>query len=143
MTDNSRQEAIAAYIQKDPFARYLGAKIETISPGYSRVLLTVTADMANFHGTTHGAVIFALSDIAFAAASNSRGQSAVALNTNTSFLKASHPGDLLVAEGKEISAAGPTALYEIIVFDQRTGEPVARCQDLVYRKKDWFVAPED
>jgi acyl-CoA thioesterase len=139
LAESSRQAAINGYIQKDPFASHLGAQVEVLSPGHSRVSLTVTEDMVNFHGITHGSIIFALSDIAFAAASNSHGQIAVALNANISFLKATTPGDRLVAEAREQHAGGRTALYEIAVVDQRSGELVAQSQNLVYRKSEWFV----
>ncbi len=139
MDEDPRQAVIRDYILKDPFARRLGATVEAIAPGYSRVALEVTGEMVNFHGMTHGAVVFALSDIAFAAASNSRGQTAVALNASISFLKATKPGDQLVAEARELHASGPTALYEITVTDRRTGELVASSQDMVYRKREWFV----
>ena len=69
-TLTARQNAIAAHILKDPFARKLGARFEAIRPGYSRVVLKVADDMINFHGMTHGGVIFALGDMAFAAAGN-------------------------------------------------------------------------
>ncbi|MFW6055550.1 MAG: PaaI family thioesterase, partial [Thermodesulfobacteriota bacterium] len=75
---SQRQEAITRYIQADPFAAHLGAKVEIPAPGQSRVFLTVSREMANFHGLTHGGVIFAISDIAFAAASNSSGRTALA-----------------------------------------------------------------
>jgi acyl-CoA thioesterase len=134
-----RRKKINSYIQDDPFARSLGATVEILKTGHSRVSLTVTEDMANFHGMTHGGVIFALGDIAFAAASNSNGQAAVALNVAINYLKATKPGDQLVAEAREQHASGPTALYDIIIRDARTGELVAKSQDLVYRKKEWFV----
>jgi acyl-CoA thioesterase len=31
------------------------------------------------------------------------------------------------------------ALYDITIKDERTGDLVAKSQDLVYRKKEWFV----
>jgi len=134
-----REQKINAYIQKDPFARFLGAEVEIVEPGHSRVSLTISEDMVNFHGATHGGVVFALGDMAFAAASNSRGQTAVALNVGINFLKATAAGDHLVAEAVEQAAAGPTALYDISIRNKRTGELVAKSQDLVYRKKEWFV----
>ena len=137
-----RAQKIHDYIQGDPFARQLGATVEIIKPGHSRVTLTVTEDMLNFHGLTHGGVIFALGDIAFAAASNSHGQTAVALNVAINFLKASTSGDRLVAEARDKHTSGPTALYDIRIRVARTGELVAKSQDLVYRKKDWFVPEE-
>ena len=91
---------------------------------------------------THGGIIFTVSDIAFAAAGNSRGQTAVALNVDISFLRASKPGDVLVAEAREQFIGGPTALYDITVTNRDTGELIAKSQDMVYRKKEWFIPEE-
>ena len=99
--------------------------------------------MQNFHGMTHGGLVFALGDLAFAAAGNSRGQVAVALNVNICFLNPSKVGDRLVAEAKECHLGGRTGLYEITVVEEKTGTLIARSQDLVYRKKAWFVMPDD
>ena len=137
--ENDRAARIRRYIQDDPFVRKLGARVEILAPGHSRVTLTVTDDLVNFHGITHGGVVFAMGDMAFAAASNSRGQTAVALNVAINFLKATRSGDRLVAEAREQHSAGPTALYDITVRDETSGELVAKSQDLVYRKKEWFV----
>ncbi len=143
MTKTNRPAAIARHIRKDPFAARLGARIEAIEPGYSRVSLTVTPDMINFHGMTHGGLLFSLGDIAFAAASNSHGQTAVALNVSISLLKATSAGDHLVAEAKEQHLGGRTALYEITVTQPETGELVARSQAMVYRKREWFIQAEE
>jgi len=140
--NEERTQKINEYIQRDQFARFLGADIEILKPGHSRVTLTVTDDMVNFHGSTHGGVIFALGDMAFAAACNSHGRTAVALNVGINFLKATNPGDLLIAEATEQTTAGPIALYDITVRDDRTGDLVAKSQDLAYRKKEWFVPKE-
>jgi len=137
--NEDRKQKINEYIQCDPFARFLGANVEVLKPGHSRVTLTITDDMVNFHGTTHGGVIFALGDMAFAAASNSSGQTAVALNVAINFLKATNSGDRIVAEAAEQTASGPIALYDITIRDDRTGELIAKSQDLVYRKREWFV----
>ncbi len=58
MAAKSRQVVINDFIQKDLFANYLGATIELIEPGYSRVSITVTQEMANFHGPTKWGLIF-------------------------------------------------------------------------------------
>ncbi len=142
MEEKTRQAAIDAHIQNDAFAKFLGAAVRIVSPGHSRVSLTVTRQMTNFHGMTHGGVIFALGDLAFAAAGNSRGQVAVALNVNICFLHPSKVGDRLVAEARECHLAGRTGLYEITVVEEKSGTLIARSQDLVYRKKQWFVDPE-
>jgi len=141
MPDETHRAAIDAHIQKDAFARFLGAEVTIVAPGHSRAALTITDQMTNFHGMTHGGVIFALGDLAFAAAGNSRGQVAVALNVNIHFLNPSQVGDRLVAEAKESHLAGRTGLYDITVVEEQTGTLIARSQDLVYRKKQWFIAP--
>jgi len=142
MEDRNRRHRIEQHIRQDPFAARLGATVEQIQPGHSRVSLRVTGDMNNFHGMTHGGVVFSLADIAFAAASNSHGQTALALHVNLSFLRASKPGDQLTAEAKEQHLGGRTALYDLTVTDEGTGELVARGQGTVYRKREWFVPEE-
>jgi acyl-CoA thioesterase len=130
---------IASHIRKDAFANWLGATIEAIEPGYSRVSLTITESMLNFHGMTHGGLVFALGDIAFAAASNSHGQVALALNVAISFLRPTGVGDHLVAEAKEVQLGGATALYDIVVSEQNSQKLIAKSQATVYRKRESFV----
>ena len=125
-------------IASDPFASRLGIKLEELRPGYSRVSLTLTPEMVNFHGITHGAVIFALVDAAFAAASNSHGQVAVALDMSISFTAATQPGQRLIAEAHEESLGRRTALYHMTVRDE-TGQLVASSHGTVYRKRERLV----
>lgn len=129
-----RNQRIIKHIQHDPFARFIGANVEILKPGHSRVTLTITDDMVNFHGNTHGGVIFALGDIAFAAASNSHGQTAVALNVGINFLKPTNSGDELIAEAMEQSAKeahrsqspiGPSGVFGDI--SARSLGPCSRC----------------
>ena len=139
---NQREQAINNHIQQDAFAIHLGAKVEIIEPGHSRVTLIVTDNLLNFHGTTHGGIVFSVGDIAFAAAGNSRGQTAVALNMTISFLRATQAGDILVAEAQEQALNGPIGVYDITVVEQNSGELVAQIQAMIYRKKEWFVTEE-
>jgi acyl-CoA thioesterase len=139
MTDPERRAKIDAHIQRDAFAHWLGAEVTLVEAGHSRVSLTITEHMTNFHGMTHGGVIFALGDLAFAAASNSRGQTSVALSVSITFINPSRVGDHLVAEARERHLGGPTGLYDITVTEATSGMLIACSQDLVYRKKEWFV----
>ena len=137
-----RQDQIHNAIRSDNYANHLGATIEEIREGYSRVSLTITEEMLNFHGITHGGVVFSLGDIGFAAASNSRGQTAVALSVNINFLAATGAGDRLVAEVQETHAAGPIATYDITVTERESGRLISQSQAMVYRRKHHFVDPE-
>ena len=131
--------AIEDRIRKDAYTSLLGATVEAIDIGFSRVSLVVTESMLNFHGITHGGIGFGLGDIAFAAASNSHGTTAFALNVNISFLRATQAGDHLVAEAKEVNLGGATALYDIIVTEEKSQQLVAKSQAMVYRKRESFV----
>lgn len=136
--DNTQQfQAIQKHINTDAFANHLGAKLEALEEGYSRYSLTVQPEHLNFHGSVHGGIIFSLGDIAFAAAGNSRGQMAVALNVDIGFMRPAQVGDTLVAEAKEISLSGPIGLYELTV--RCNGELIAQSQATIYRKKEYFV----
>lgn len=136
---NPKRQEINDHIARDPWANHLGAKLEEVQDGYSRFSLHVKREFMNFHGMTHGGLVFSLGDIAFAAASNSRGQMAVALDVTISFLQAGAVGDTLIAECTELSQNGPIALYDIIVKNEGSGELVSKSQATVYRKKQRFV----
>ncbi len=137
--EKTREKTIYDHIQKDAFANHLGARVEIVKPGHSRVFLTVNENMTNFHGTTHGGIIFAVGDMAFAAACNSHGRVAVALNVSIAYLKPSHAGDRLMAEAKEVYNGRRTSLYDIGIYNEVTGDLIARSQDQAYRMNQWIV----
>ena len=139
MDDKTRMQVINDHIQKDAFANYLGAKVEIIKPGYSRVSLVVKDHMINFHGTVHGGILFSIGDIAFAAACNSHGKISVALTVSICFLKPAYLGDHLVAEAEEEHNGRQTSLYNIKIYNKINGELIAKSQDQAYRKNEWFV----
>ncbi|MEM8860456.1 MAG: PaaI family thioesterase [Chloroflexota bacterium] len=134
-----RQQQIKEYILNDPWGNHLGAKLEEIREGYARFSLEVKPEFMNFNGLAHGGLIFSLGDLAFAAAGNSRGQMAVALEVKVNFVKAGQLGDLLIAEAEEVSLNGPIGLFEIRVKDGNSGELIAQSQATLYRKKQMFV----
>jgi acyl-CoA thioesterase len=126
-------DAVRDHISRDPFARYLGIELLELGPGYGRVSITVAAHMLNFHNVPHGGVIFSLADAAFAAACNSYGQVAVALNVNISFVAAVPVGTVLIAEAEEESRGRRTGLYRLSVRTAE-GSLVALGQGTAYRR---------
>jgi len=129
---------IARRISQDPFAKRMGIELQELRPGYSRVSMTLRQDMLNFHGIPHGGAIFSLADAAFAAASNSHGQTAVALSMTIQYLAAAEPGSHLVAEAQELRKGYRSGFYQIAVRKE-TGDLIASCQAVVYRKQEFFV----
>ena len=104
------------YFEKDLFARELGIELVEISPGAARVRLPISSRRLNGLGTTHGALIFALADVAFAAACNSHGQTAIGIQANIAYLTAAGDGPL-EARAREISRGRRLATYEVRVLD--------------------------
>lgn len=125
-------------ISQDPFARSLGIELQELRPGYSRVAMTLTPQMVNFHGIPHGGAIFTLADAAFAAAANSHGQMAVALSMTIHYLAAAQPGTRLVAEAQEQRKGHRTGFYQIMVKTEG-GDLIASCQAVVHRKREPLV----
>ena len=121
-------------IEDDPYCAKLGIQLVSLGPGTAALELDVTEELLNFHGTPHGGAVYSLADAAFAAASNSHGETAVALETNMSYLSAVDVGDTLRAEAEETHMAGRTAEYQIPVTAD--GERVATFRGRVYRFVD-------
>lgn len=127
-------ETLKRYLKRDQFARYVGIELIEAHNGYAKTSLHVTEHHLNGVKRVHGGVIFTLADLAFAAASNSRGRVAVAINASIQFLRAPK-GNVLFAVAREISCDHKLASYEITVTDE-TGEIISVFQGMVYRKKE-------
>jgi len=124
---------LAAFIKDDPFPNHLGVKIIELSPGYARVSLQVQDYMTNIHRITHGGLVFTLADVALGIASNARGQTAVAVSVNINYIKASKPGDTLIATAVEEHLGRSAANYRVTVEDGQ-GRLIASAQGLVFIK---------
>ena len=119
--------------ERDALANHLGIQLLEVRPGYARAKMTVGPELLNGLGVTHGGTIFSLADIVFAAASNSHGIPALALNVNISFIKASKEGAVLTATAEEENITRKTGLYRMVVRDD-SNELIATAQGLVYRR---------
>jgi len=132
---------IKEFIQKkDYFAGHVGIELLDVSKGSARAKMDIKKHHLNGVGIVHGAAIFALADLVFAAASNSHGTVALAINVSISFVNAAKC-QTLYAEAKEISRNPKLATYQIPVVDEND-TLIASFNGMVYRKKNRFV-PED
>lgn len=120
---------------RDRLARHLGITLLEVSAGGAVAEVLVESCHLNAVDTAHGGTLFALADYAFAAASNSHGRVAVAINVSISFVKAVAVGARLRATARETSLGPKIATYEVTVTDE-AGDAVALFQGMVYRKKD-------
>ncbi|MBN1429986.1 MAG: hydroxyphenylacetyl-CoA thioesterase PaaI [Anaerolineae bacterium] len=132
------RDVIFQKLRQDPFAQFLGIELLDMRDGYAKTALTVQENMLNAHGTPHGGVVFSLADAAFAAASNSHGQVAVALDVDIHFVTAASLGTRLYAEATEEHLGHRIALYRLAVTTE-DGTLIALCHGTVYRKEQSLV----
>jgi acyl-CoA thioesterase len=128
------------FFRRDIFAGYVGIELEDISPGRAKVRCEVKEHHLNGLGIVHGGMLFTLADMAFAAAANSLGRIAVALNASISYVKPAK-GHFISASAAEISKSGNHAVYAITVTDD-SGDTVAAFQGLAYVKKETWPIHE-
>jgi acyl-CoA thioesterase len=111
-------------MQRDLASAALGMVVERDEPGESVVSMRVRDDMTNGFAITHGGMVFALADTAFAIACNEDDGVTVAAGADISFLKATHAGQTLTARARRRIVSGRNGLYDVTVTDE-TGDVVA------------------
>jgi acyl-CoA thioesterase len=126
-------EDIKSFFKKDNFVANVGIELLEVSPGYAKAKLDVEERHLNALKTVQGGALFTLADIAFAAAINAHGSTAVVINANMSFVKAATKGTL-IAEAKETSISPKIATYNVDITDDN-GDIIAIYQGMGYRKK--------
>ena len=127
-------ESLKRFVKNDQFAERANIELLSVSPGQARAKMTLHPYHLNGYGTVQGGAIFTLADFAFAAASNSHGNIAVAVNVSITFMKAGTAGTLW-AEAREVSKNFKLGSYTVEVKDDQ-GELVALFQGLAYRKSE-------
>jgi acyl-CoA thioesterase len=127
-------EPVKRFFKNDKFAECANIELLSVAPGTARAKMTLHPHHMNGYGTVQGGAIFTLADFAFAAASNSHGTVAVAVNVSITFMKAGTTGTLW-AEAREVSKNFKLGSYTVEVKDDQ-GELVALFQGLAYRKSE-------
>lgn len=120
----------------DPFARWLGIRLTEVRPGYARAALSIEARHTNALGALHGGVVIALADVVHAAASNSHGRIAIAVEVHAELLATAAVGEELVCVGTELSCTRRTAVYRLEVHAGAVH--VATCLGRVVRRDEPF-----
>jgi acyl-CoA thioesterase len=118
---------------RDRFAAHAGIEILEAGLGYCKVRLEIEEKHLNAANIVQGGAIFTLADLAFAVASNSHGQLALAINANISYLNAVSAGTLY-AVATEVDMPKKLGSYDVLVTDQ-DARVIAKFSGMVYRKK--------
>ena len=120
--------------RNDHFAAVNGCRLEEISEGYARAVMTVGENHLNAGGVCQGGAYFTLADIALAAVMNSRGQLTLGLENNIVFLHSAREGDTLVAEATEVMNHHKIPYVEVRITNQ-DGQLCCVVSGMAYRKK--------
>ena len=138
MAGSAPLATVRALMRRDRFAARCGIRLVEVREGFARARLRLGPDHLNGVGVVQGGAIFTLADLAFAAASNSRGAVAVALDATITFARAAIRGTL-TAEAREISASRRVSVCEVRVTDA-AGALVAAFQGTAFRKEEATAA---
>jgi acyl-CoA thioesterase len=95
---------LRSFFGGDRFAARNGIELLELEEGRALARLTVSGEHLNAAGVVQGGAVFTLADFAFAAASNSRGNVALAIEAHVTFLRAVREG-VLLAEAREESGS--------------------------------------
>lgn len=128
---------IREFIKNDRFARLLGIELIEASEGRAKAKMEINENHLNSVNIAHGGAIFSLADLAFAAASNSHGNIAVAINAVIYYVKAAEKG-VLYADAFEVSRNNKIATYNINITNSYN-ELIASFHGMVYRKKETLL----
>jgi acyl-CoA thioesterase len=101
--------------KEDEASKGLGVEIVDITAGQATLAMTIQPHMVNGHKIAHGGFIFTLADSAFAYASNSHNERAVAAQAAITFVRPGKLGDRLVATAREILRSGRSGIYDVRV----------------------------
>lgn len=116
--------AAVAMIERDRASAALGMQVLRSQPGEAVVTMRIRDDMLNGFDVTHGGIVFALADTAFAIACNEDEQITLAAGADITFLKPTTAGQTLTATASVRAKSGRTGLYDVSVTDE-AGEAVA------------------
>lgn len=110
-------------LAEDSATQWMGIEVVRAEPGHSLIRMEVRQEMLNGFSITHGGMVFALADTCFALTCNhpteDDGTITVATGADINFLAQSREGDVLEAEGRQISQGGRSGVCDITV---RSGE---------------------
>ena len=128
--------------EKDRAAQMMQITVGSVGPGRACLSMAVREDMLNGHRICHGGFITTLADTAFAYACNAYNELTVASGFTVDLLAPGRPGDVLTATCREVSKAGRTGVYDVVVANQ-AGTPIAIFRGRSYTRRGHPVVPPE
>jgi acyl-CoA thioesterase len=138
MPNDDALALVRRMMARDRWAAAAGARLVELREGYARVTMRLRDEHLNGVSVAQGGAVFTLADFAFAAASNSHGTVAVALDTSMTFARPATKG-VLTAEAREESLSRRTSVCTVRVTDAE-GKVVALFRGTAFRRDEPVAA---
>lgn len=119
------KERINRIIQGDRLFHLYKMELVEASEGYAKVKAKVLEDFLNAHKIAHGAMIFALLDVAFAISVNSI-EDAVGVQFSFNIFRSTNLGDTIIAESKVIHRGKRSLVVEVKAESEKSGKLLAK-----------------
>ncbi len=107
-------------LANDHASAWLGIEVLELGDGHATIAMTLRREMMNGFGVTHGGMIFAFADSAFALACNpADGDGStitVGSGVDVNFLKPSREGQRITAAAQRRSSQGRSGIYDVRIF---------------------------
>ena len=123
-------EKTDSYIDSDKYAQYLGVEVLDVSSDEVCCKLRINESHVNGVGSVHGAVMFALADIAFAVVCNND-QIATGIQADIRYLNRPR-GKTLHARARLVSSSKKLAHYQVDITDDN-GNRCAQFSGTAYK----------
>ncbi len=118
-------------VGKDPFASFLGIKVEEARERYARTSVVIKDEYCNAETRSHGGVLFTLADQAFAVAAHTNGLKSFALEIKINYFQAALPGETIYAEATPVDIRRRVSLWNVELTNG-DGKRIAAAQGLAY-----------
>lgn len=121
------------FLSHDHFARLIGSELTEVGDGTAKARMLVDDRHLNGNGVCQGGAIFALADLALAAAFNSHELNAVSVSSSISFINPA-PKGWLYADARIVADHRRLPFGEAIITDE-AGNTVAVATGSGYRRR--------
>jgi acyl-CoA thioesterase len=119
------KERIRRIIEGDRLFHLYKMELVSAEEGYAKVKAKVEENFLNAHKIAHGAMIFALLDVAFAISVNSI-EDAVGVQFSFNIFRSTSLGDSIVAESKVIHKGKRSLVVEVKAQSENSGKLLAK-----------------
>jgi len=102
----------------EPIAEFLKMRLVELTPGYAKVAMKIAPEYMNFNGMVFGGIVMAVTDQAFAYATNSLVSPSIATQFNIHLISGAATGDELTAECRVVKSGRRIGVSEMTVTNQ-------------------------